>query len=103
MIGIRAPITGRIAPAATSGQTSRSTSATMSALEPWPVTGRDRSVVPRTVARLVSSAPRSSSALVPPCIPMIVSRPSGGQRGDVALQILPADDVEDDVGARGRR
>src|SRR5690606_19984466 len=71
-IGTSAYTTGRTAPSSISGHTLSTTLRTMA---PFSSTGRARSVVACTEARLASSAPRSSSALRPPCSPMITSRP----------------------------
>ena len=60
-------------------------------------TGRARSVVARTEARLASSRPRSSSALVPPCSPITTSRPPVASV-EVAGEVGRAHVVEDDVG-----
>ena len=57
------------------GQTLATTSATMSLLLPGPSTGRERSAVAMTPARLPSSLPMLSSAFTPPCIPMMTRRP----------------------------
>jgi broad specificity phosphatase PhoE len=65
--------TGRTSPAATSGQTCSTVEATIAAFSAG---GRARSMVPSRAPLLRISSPMSSSALVPPCIPMITSRPS---------------------------
>ncbi len=41
-----------------------------------------------------------SSALMPPCMPMITEASAGGQGVDVAVQVGGSHDVEDHVGAR---
>jgi len=60
------------APELISGQTCSRTLATIAAFS---ATGRERNEVDRIAARFAISAPRSSSALRPPCSPMITSRP----------------------------
>ena len=54
------------------------------ALAVGPSTGRPRRPIAMTLPRLRSSAPMSSSAFVPPCMPMITQPAVGGQRVDVA-------------------
>ncbi len=75
-MGSRVPMTGRTRFAAIIGQTEAATAWAMAALPCGPLTGRARSVVPMTCARLVSSLPRLSSAFTPPCMPMTISWPS---------------------------
>ena len=50
--------------------------------------GRDRSVVACTEARLAMSLPRSSSALVPPCMPMRTSRPPTARASTLRARYL---------------
>ena len=87
---------GRTEPSATSGQTCSTTDAQIAAFSS---AGRARSVVAMIAPRLRSSALMSSSALVPPCMPMMTSRPSVASAVDVAGEVRRAHVVEDDVGA----
>ena len=48
----------------------------ISPLDPGPVTGRLRKAVEMTAPRLAIRARMSSSAVVPPCIPMMTNDPS---------------------------
>ena len=72
--GIVVSATVRIRPAATSGHTFSTTPQQIAAFS---CVGRARSVVAVIEPRLRSRALMSSSPLVPPCMPMITSRPPG--------------------------
>ena len=76
---MRAPMIGRTRPSAIIGHTEAVTASTMALLLFGPLTGRARSVVPMTRARLLSSLPRLSSPFTPPCMPMMTSCPSGAR------------------------
>ena len=73
-IGTVRSMIGRISPAASSGQTCSRTDATIAAFSS---AGRARSDVEITAPRLRISRPMSSSAFVPPCMPMMTRRPLG--------------------------